>query len=88
MVAAPQEIMIGKVSHYYTHIGVAIVEVSGTMRIGDTIHIKGHTTDFTQRVESMQVEHAQIPEATAGQSIGVKVIAHVRQHDVVYKVLK
>ena len=77
---------IGKVTHYYTKIGVAVIELSGTLRVGDTIRIKGATTDFEQTIDSMQIEREEIEEAATGQSIGLKVNDHVRQHDVVYKV--
>jgi putative protease len=77
---------IGKISHYYTNIGVGVVELSDTLKVGDKIRIKGATTDFEQTIDSMQIEHNKIEEAKAGQSIGLKVKDHVRQHDVVYKV--
>ena len=78
---------IGKVVHYYTHLSVAIVEsTQGTLRVGNTIHIKGHTTDFKQPVESMEIEHQRVLEATPGQTFGLKVREHAREHDIVYKV--
>ena len=78
---------IGVVTHYYTHISVAVVRMeSGSLRLGDTIHIMGHTSDFRQRVESMQIEHKLVPEIRAGQEFGLKVTGHAREHDVVYKV--
>jgi putative protease len=84
---AAGEERIGAVSHYFSHLFVAALRMeSGTLRVGDTIHVKGHTTDFTQRVESLQVDHASVPEVRAGQDFGVKVIDHAREHDVVYKV--
>ena len=74
-------------SHYFSHLFVAaLLMESGTLRVGDTIRIKGHTTDFTQRVESLQIEHAPVSEVRAGQEFGMKVIDHAREHDVVYKV--
>jgi len=81
-----QELQVGKVSHYFTKAGVAIIDVTeGSIKVGDEIHIKGHTTDFMQKVSSMQIEHDKIELAEPGQSIGVKVDKPVRQHDVVYK---
>lgn len=80
------EKVIGKVSHYYTNIGVGIIELSGALKVGDTIRIKGTTTDFTQNVESMQVEHKNVAEAKKGQGIGLKVTSHVRGGDVVFKI--
>ena len=77
---------VGKVSHYYTKLGVAIVELSKELKEGDNIHVKGATSDFTQYVESMQVEPKSVEEAKAGQSIGLKVKEHAREQDVVYKV--
>ena len=76
---------VGKVTHYYTHLGVAVVELSGTLKAGDKIRIKGATSDFEQTVDSMQIEKDKIEEAKKGQSIGLKVKEHARQHDVVYK---
>ena len=77
---------IGKVTHYYTKLGVAVIELTDTLKVGDKIKIKGATSDFEQPVESMQIEHENVEEAKAGQSIGMKVKEHVREHDVVYKV--
>lgn len=73
---------IGKVSDYFRKIGVAAIEITqGTLSVGDTIRIKGHTTDFTQVLESMQIEHQNVQTAKAGDSIGIKVKDHVRDHD-------
>lgn len=78
---------VGVVTHYYSHLAVAVVQMNkGTLRTGDSIHIKGHTTDFTQRIESMEFEHQHIDEASAGQSFGIKVKDHAREHDIVYLV--
>jgi len=78
---------IGKVSDYFHKIGVAAIELThGTLSVGDTIRIKGHTTDFTQVIESMQIEHQNVQTAKAGDSIGIKAKDHVRDHDKVYKV--
>lgn len=80
---------IGRVTHYFTNLGVGVVEITkDTLSVGDTIHIKGHTTDLTQKIESMQIEHETVQSAKAGQSIGLRVKEHVREHDVVYKVLE
>ncbi|HUJ80024.1 MAG TPA: hypothetical protein VLY45_06900 [Nitrospiria bacterium] len=84
----PGEQPIGRVVHYYSHLGVAVISLDkGPLQVGDTIHIKGHTTDFRQRVESMQVEHESITKAVPGDDFGLKVIDHAREHDVVYRVL-
>jgi putative protease len=79
---------VGVVIHYYTHLGVAVIRLDqGQLQVGDTIHVKGHTTDFKQTVESMEVEHQKIQRATAGQEFGLKVVDHAREHDEVYKVM-
>ena len=78
---------IGRITHYFSKISVAVLEITaGTLKIGETIQIKGHTTDFTQSVESMQQEHQSIPEAKKGDSIGMKVEKPVRDGDRVFKV--
>jgi hypothetical protein len=78
---------VGFVTHYYGHLSVAAIRLeSGSLRVGDTIRILGHTTDFRQRVESMQVEHQPVTEAGKRQEIGLKVTEHAREHDDVYKV--
>lgn len=81
-----KEERIGIVSHYYGHLGVAAVVLEGDLSVGDTVHIKGHTSDFTQKIDSIQMEHKTIPQAKKGEDIGIKVTNHVREHDVVYKV--
>jgi len=82
---APGE-RIGIVIHYYGTPMVAIVKLeAGTLRVGDTIHIRGHTSDFSQRVESLQVEHAAVNEVGPHDEFGIKVVQHAREHDVVYK---
>ncbi len=84
--AAPGE-RIGVVTHFYGEPSVAIVKLeTGSLRVGDTIHIQGHTTDFSQRVDSLQVEHAPVDEVGPDDDFGVRVDQHVREHDVVYKV--
>lgn len=78
---------IGAVTHYFGKIGVATVKISdGELRIGDTIHIKGHTSDFTQTVQSMQVEHALVEVARPGDEIGLKISEYTRESDLVYKI--
>lgn len=80
------EILVGKVTHYYKGAGVAAVELSDTLEVGDVIHIKGHTTDFEQKAESIEINHQKVTKATSGQVIGLKVKDYVREHDMVYKV--
>jgi translation elongation factor EF-1alpha len=77
---------VGKISDYFAKIGVAAIELTGTLSVGDTIHIKGHTTDFTQNVDSIQIEHQQVEKANPGDSVGIKVKDRVRDNDIVYKV--
>src|SRR5215472_13073287 len=84
---APPGERIGVVTHYYSHLSVATLRLdSGTLRVGDVIHIRGHTTDFTQKVESLEVNHAPVTEVGPNDDFGLKVVEHVREHDVVYKV--
>jgi len=82
-----QEKEIGKITHYYGHISVGIVELSDTLKVGDNIHIKGHSSDFNQVVDSMQIEHQNVSEAKAGDVVGIKVAQKVHPHDKVYKVI-
>lgn len=81
-----EEKQVGKVTHFYGGLNVAVVELTGSLKVGDKIHIKGATTDFTQEVASMQVEHKDIKEAKKGDSIGLKVAEKVRDGDLVFKV--
>jgi hypothetical protein len=82
---ATNEEALGTVTHYYSHLSVVVVQLNkGTLRTGDMIHIKGHSTDFTQKVESMEYEHQHIDQASAGQSVGLKVVDPAREHDIVY----
>lgn len=83
-----EEREIGKVRHYFGKIAVAAIELTGGLSVGDTIHIKGHTSDFTQKVDSMQIENDAVESAKAGDMIGIKVAEHARQHDVVCKVVE
>lgn len=77
---------IGRIAHYFNKIGVAAIELSGGLAVGDTIHIKGHTSDWTQDVDSIQIEHESVQSAGAGASVGIRVEGHAHEHDVVYKV--
>jgi len=81
-----EEEEIGRVTDYFAKIGVAGIDLTGKLRAGDTIHIRGHTTDLEQVVESMQVEHDQVEEAGAGDRIGIKVSDRCRNGDRVYRV--
>ena len=80
-------IRIGKISHFYNQISVAVIDLNDTLHVGDSVHILGRTTDFRQKVTSMQVEHEAIEEAGPGQEIALKVVRRVRRGDKVYKLL-
>lgn len=82
---SPQEKLIGKVTHYFGKIGVAVVELSDSLKVGDTIRIVGGETDFQQVVESMEIDRQKIKEAKAGDSIGLRVNQKVREGYRVYK---
>jgi translation elongation factor EF-1alpha len=79
---------VGEVTHYFTKISVAVVDVSGPIKVGDQIAIKGMTTNFEQTVGSMQIEGKNIEEAKSGDDIGLKVADRVRTGDVVYRLLE
>ena len=78
--------LIGKITHYFSKIGVAVIELSDTLKVGDKISIEGSSTNFEQAVDSMQIEHQNIPSAKSGQSVGLKVAQPVRESDSVFKV--
>lgn len=81
------EQLIGTVSHYFGKPGVAAIEMTaGKLSVGDTVHIVGHTTDFTQTVTEMQVEHEAVTEVKPGDQVGIKVGDRARVHDQVYRV--
>ncbi len=77
---------IGKVSDFFAHPVVAGIELSGTLKVGDLVKIKGHTTDLEMTVDSMQINNADVTEAKKGDSVGIKVTERVRRGDIVYKV--
>ena len=78
---------IGTVTHYYTDLHVAgVIITDGELHTGDTVHIKGHTSDFEQKVESMEMDHKHVDVAQPGDDIGLRVIEHAREHDTVYMV--
>jgi translation initiation factor IF-2 len=81
------EVKIGEITHYFGKIQVAAIELTdGELSVGDTIRIKGHTSDFTQKIDSMQIDRVEVPTARKGQSVGIRVTEHARVGDVVYKV--
>lgn len=77
---------IGKVTHYFTNVGVAVVNLSESLNVGDTIKIEGVTTNFEQKVKSMEIEGEKIKEAKVGDDVGLKVIDRVREGDTLYKI--
>jgi translation elongation factor EF-1alpha len=80
---------VGKITHFFSHLNVGIIQVThGTIKVGDKIHFKGHTTDFFQTIDSMQREHAAIAQAAKGESVGIKVKDPVREHDLVFKIIE
>lgn len=80
---------IGTIFKYFAHPMVAAIKLTdGALSVGDTISIEGHTTNFQQQIESIQIEHESVEKAEVGQSIGIKVKDRVRPHDVVYKVIE
>jgi len=83
-----EEKEIGKITHYFGKIAVGIVELTDSLKVGDDIHIKGVHTDFTQKVDSMQIEHQNVEEAKAGDFVGIKVRERVHPNDKVYKVIE
>ncbi len=82
-----EEKEIGKITHYYGHLSVGIIELSDALKVGETIHIKGHSSDFSQVVDSMQVEHASVTFASPGDVIGIKITDKAHPHDKIYKVI-
>jgi hypothetical protein len=80
------EILAGKILSYYSKLGVASVEVFDRLATGDIIHIKGQSTDFDQRITSMEIDRRRVMSAAKGQRAGIKVSDYVRKNDLVYRV--
>ncbi len=78
--------LVGKIAHYFTKIGVGVIELSDELKVGDRISIEGATTNLQQTINSMEIEHENVQSASAGQSIGLKVEQRVREGDIVYKI--
>jgi hypothetical protein len=86
-IAAGAPTRIGVITHYFGRVGAGVISLeSGELRVGDTIHVRGHTTDFYQRVNRIELDHAQVEIAEPGQSVGVELTQRVREHDEVFKV--
>ena len=78
---------IGRITAFFVHPSAAVIELTAPLRVGEMIYVKGHTTDFQQSVESMQIDRQPVQEAQPGQSVGIKVTGRCRKHDVVYKLV-
>ncbi len=84
--AEKKAVEIGRVTHFFDHVSVAVVEIKNPLRVGEKIRVKGATTDFEQKVASMQIDHDKIEKAKKGDAIGLKVKGKVRPNDAVYLV--
>lgn len=82
------EIEVGKVIHYYSHLSVAVLQLEDGLKLGDKIHIRGYSTDFTQRVTSMEVEHHTVLWVKPGDNMAIKVNQPVHVHDMVYRIVE
>ncbi|MCQ3939133.1 MAG: hypothetical protein DPW18_19120 [Chloroflexi bacterium] len=78
-------VQIGQVTHYFDHLNVAVLSLTESLRVGDTVHILGHSTDFRQEVTSLQVEHQPVNEVKPGDDVAMKVVQRVHVHDKVFK---
>jgi len=83
--AGPKQEVLGVITHYFPKVRAAVIKLKAPLTIGETIRIKGHTTDFTEAITSMQIDHVSVSEAKKGAEIGLLVRSRVRQHDVVYR---
>lgn len=82
-----QEQEIGVVDHFFGKISVGMIKLSGALKVGDTIHVKGKQADFSQEVESMRIEFDNVAEAKEGDKVGIKVVQSLHANDKVYKVI-
>jgi hypothetical protein len=82
------DIRVGKVTHYFDRIGVAVLDLSAEVKVGETIHIHGHLTDITQRIGSMEIEHQKIETAGPGAEVALKVLEPVHEGDIIYRVME
>ena len=83
-----EEVSVGRINHYLGKIQVAGIELTdGDLAVGDTVHIKGHTSDFTQKIDSMQIDRADVPRGEKGQLVGIHVSEHARVGDEVFRVV-
>jgi len=84
--AQEKKVPVGKVTHFFSKIGVAIVELTGTLKVGDEILVEGKATQLRQKVESMEIEHQKVSVAEAGKSVGLKLTDRAREEDIVFVV--
>lgn len=82
------EVEVGWITHYYSHLNVAVLELTDHLKVGEYIHIFGHTSDFIQKVSSMEIEHHHVVEVKPGDNVALKVVEPVRVHDVIYRVVE
>jgi len=80
------EVEIGRVTHYYNHLNVAVLKLTDGLKLGDRIHILGHSTDLIERVASMEVQHHPVVWVKPGDDVAVKVTEPVHEHDLVYRI--
>jgi hypothetical protein len=80
------EVEIGTITHYYNHLHVAVLSLNETLLVGDLIHVLGHSTDFMQKVTSLQIDFHNVTGVNPGDDVALKVIEPVREHDVIYRV--
>jgi putative protease len=77
---------IGTVTHYFGHLSVAAVSLTAPLAVGERIHIVGHTTDVTETVRSMEIDHQPVEQASPGDDVAINVTEHVREHDRIFRV--
>jgi len=82
------EVEIGRVTHYYNHLNVAVLKITDSLKLGDKIHILGHSTDLIERVASMEVNHHSVVWVKPGEDVAIKVIEPVHEHDIVYRIIE
>lgn len=82
------EIEIGRVSHYFNHLNVAVISITDNLKLGDKIHIVGHHTNLTERVASMEVDHHAVVWVKPGDHVAIKVLDRVHEHDKVYRIFE
>jgi len=82
------EIEVGRITHYYNHLNVAVLSLAGDLKVGDMIHILGHVTEFTQPVGSIEIEHHKVMSVKQGDDVAIQVVEPVREHDKVFKIIE